>query len=74
MKHLRLSLAATVLTMALSMPAFAGDMYGGIAQPPPPPTATTTGNMDTTITATDNTASSLTEVALGFMQSVLSLF
>jgi hypothetical protein len=64
MKHLRLSLAATVLTMAFSMPAFAGDMYGGIAQPPPPPTATTS----------DNTASSLSEIALGFMQSVLSLF
>lgn len=84
MKQFRLSLAATVLTLAFSIPAFAGDMETGItSQPPTPPAATAagdmettvTGNMDTTVTANEATvADSLRGRALSLMQSVLSLF
>lgn len=84
MKQLRLSLAATVLTLAFSIPAFAGDMETGItSQPPMPPVATASGDMqtpvagqmETGVTANEATATaSLSEIALGLMQSVLSLF
>lgn len=82
MKQFRLSLAATVLTLAFSIPAFAGDMETGItSQPPTPPAATTSGDIQTTVAGQMETgvtaneaADSLSCVALGLMQSVLSLF
>ncbi len=43
MKQLKLTAAATVLTLALSFSAFAGDIYGGIVDVPPQ-TATTTSS------------------------------
>jgi hypothetical protein len=84
MKQFRLSLAVAVLTLAFSIPTFAGDMQTGVtSQPPTTPAATATGdmettvagNMDTTVTANEATATdSLREIALGLMQRVLSLF
>jgi hypothetical protein len=80
MKHLRLSLAVAVLTLAFSSPTFAGDMETGFTSPPPATVAgdmqtTVAGNMDTTVTANEATATcSLTESALDLVQSVLSLF
>lgn len=45
MKHLKLTVAATVLMMALSFSAFAGDMYGGfVGVPPQPASATATSS------------------------------
>jgi hypothetical protein len=74
MKQLLLSLAATVLTMALTIPALAGDMETTITSQSQTPLVATAGDMETGVTATDNTADSLTEIARGFMQSMLSLF
>lgn len=68
MKHLQLSLAASALSLALSLPAFAGYMDTPVSSPSPLPT---TGWMDTTSTAA---VDPVTEIALSFMQSVLALF
>jgi hypothetical protein len=80
MKSLQRLCAAFVLTLALTLSAFAGDMTTGIIDTPPPPgqqLATTgdmqaglTGDMSTGITATDP----VTTVALSLLQSLLSLF
>jgi len=79
MKPLRRICAAFVLTVALTLSAFAGDIHTGITDPPPPSldAATTgqietgyTGDIHTGVTATDP----VTEVALNLLQSLLSLF
>jgi hypothetical protein len=83
MKQLRLYLAATVLALTLSVPAFAGDMWAGITAPPPPPQQTSaTGDMGTPgETATGEISTPgvvaldpVTEAALGLLKSLLSLF
>jgi FlaG/FlaF family flagellin (archaellin) len=82
MKNLRRLFCAVVFTLALTIPAFAGDMQTGIAPPPSQPqTATLNGDMQTTVTGqaeTDSSeataADSATEIALNLLQSVLSLF
>ncbi|MFN2455373.1 MAG: hypothetical protein ABR577_14250 [Pyrinomonadaceae bacterium] len=55
MKQLKLTAAATVLTLALSFSAFAGEMYTGFVDVPPQTTsaATTTSSTSSTVTAVD---------------------
>ena len=75
MKAFRQFCAASVLTLTLGLPTFAGEMSTTVAQPSPPPNATTAGQ--TSITAADSgeasTIGSVTETALSLLQSVLSL-
>lgn len=69
MKYLRLSLATGVLTMCLATNVLAGDMpCTGIASPAPPSAA---GEMPYPRVASAN---AVTEIAVGLIQSVLSLF
>jgi hypothetical protein len=82
MKTLRQLLVASVVTLVLTVPAFAGQMDTMIPAPPPPAQpATAQGEISMTVigqedannseaTATD----SATEIALNLLQSVLSLF
>jgi hypothetical protein len=81
MKTLRQLPIALVFTLALTIPAFAGEMETGKMTPSPTPTVTTAGEMQTTITgqaeagSSEATASdSATETVLNLLQSVLSLF
>jgi hypothetical protein len=81
MKTLRQLPVALVFTLALTMPAFAGEMETGKTTPSPTPTATTAGEIHTTVTGQEETGSSeatatdsATELALNLLQSVLSLF
>ncbi len=53
MKQLKLTAATTVLTLALSFSAFAGDIYGGFAYVPP---QTTTSATTSSTTATSQSA------------------
>ncbi len=76
MKNLRQLCAASVLTVTLSLPAFAGQMDTTFASPPAPSTA---GQMDTTVAGQIHTLSSETidpvmQIALNVLQSVMSLF
>jgi hypothetical protein len=81
MKTLRQLPVALVFTLALTIPAFAGEMETGKTPPPPTSTATTAGEIHTTVTGQEETGSSeatatgsATEIALNLLQSVLSLF
>ncbi|HEX8889760.1 MAG TPA: hypothetical protein VF779_11445 [Pyrinomonadaceae bacterium] len=89
MRNLKKLCAACVLALALALPAFAGDMPGGVTAPPPPPdssSATTQGNMGAGITGDMETTitgdmpggftatDTATEVALSLVQSLASLF
>jgi hypothetical protein len=84
MKNLRQLCVALVFALALTAPALAGDMETGKTQQPPPSNqtvATTEGQIDTTVAGQIETGSSeataadsATEIALGLLQSVLSLF
>jgi hypothetical protein len=85
MKQLRILCALVVLTFALTVPAYAGNISTDIAAPPPPPSssATTDGNISTGITSqttegtgetTASASSSITEIAMNLLQSVLVLF
>ena len=74
---------AVVFTLALTIPAFAGDMQTTVTSPPPaqPQTATLNGDIQTGVTGQEETGSSeatatgsATEIALNLLQSVLSLF
>lgn len=81
MKNLRRLFCAVVFTLALTIPAFAGDMQTGVALPAQPQTATLNGDMQTTVTGQAETgnseataADSAAEIALNLLQSVLTLF
>jgi hypothetical protein len=83
MKNLRRLSGALVFTLALTIPAFAGDIQTGVAPPPSQPaqTATLNGDIQTGVTGQAETGSSeatgadsATEIALNLLQSVLSLF
>ncbi len=83
MKNLRRLFCAVVFTLALTIPAFAGDMQTTVTSPPPaqPQTATLDGDMQTGLTGQAETGSgeataadSATEIALNLLQSVLALF
>lgn len=83
MKTLQRFCATAVLTLALTLSAFAGDMSApGVVNPPPPPPASTTGEIGFPgatvmgemsapgVTALDP----VTEAALSLLQSILSIF
>lgn len=84
MKTLRQLCAVVVFTLALAIPAFAGEMHIGSPTPPPSQpaqTATANGEMEIGLTGQEETGSSeataadsATEIALSLLQSVLSLF
>jgi hypothetical protein len=84
MKTLRQLCVALVFTLALTIPAFAGDIQTGIAPPDPPPASTSStvpGEISTTVAgdistmiSEEATTASLTETALNLLQSVLALF
>lgn len=85
MKNFRVLCAAFVLTAALAVPAFAGDIGTGVTSPPPPAAsadgnigtgATADGNIGTGLTSEETEATSgnsLVEAALSLLQSVLAL-
>ena len=87
MKTLRRFCAGCVLTLALALAAFAGEMPTGITTPPPPSSQETTqGDMSTTVTGEITTGiagdmsagvtatDSTTDALLNLLQSLLSLF
>lgn len=87
MKNLKQLGAAVVLTLALTLPAFAGEITTMVMPPPPasPASATTQGEISTTVAGQITTmnegeistpvasADSVTGIALNLLQSVLSL-
>ena len=79
MKKLKLLLAAVSLTLALSATCMAGDISCGITSTPPPTQQSQTapcGDIGCGVVSTEGATSNgptITEVALGFMQSVLAL-
>lgn len=72
MKTLRRFCTMFVLTLVLTLSAFAGDISTTVVSEPPPPDSQTaaTGEMSTSVTATD----SVTAVALSLLQSLPPLF
>lgn len=82
MRHLRRIFLASVFTLTLALPAFAGQIEIGYAPPPPPPQAATAdGQIEIGVTGQTETDSSeataidsAAETALNLIQSVLSLF
>jgi hypothetical protein len=83
MKTLRQLCITLAFTLALALPAFAGEISTTVAPPQPAQTATATagGEISTTITGQEEAGSSeatatgsATEIALNLLQSVLSLF
>lgn len=84
MKKLQQFCAITVLTLALAMSAFAGEigMPGVINPPPPPPQSSATGDIQfPSITSNGDISvpdvvslDPVTEAALSLLQSILSLF
>ena len=82
MKALRQLCVASVFILALTMPAFAGEIETPkTSTPPPAPSAATAGDIETTFTGQIETPSgeatatdSATEIALNLLQSVLALF
>lgn len=82
MRTLRRLFVAVAFTLALAMPALAGEIQTPFAPPPSSAQATTTdGEIQTPLTGQAETGSSETtstdsaaETALNLIQSVLSLF
>lgn len=84
MNNLRRLFCAVVFTLALTIPAFAGDMQTTVTSPPPSQpaqTATLNGDIQTGVTGQAETGSSeataadsAAEIALNLLQSVLALF
>jgi len=84
MKNLRHLSVALVFTIALTTPAFAGEIETTKTSPPPSQpsqTATVNGEIETGLTGQEETGSSettasdsATEIALNLLQSVLALF
>lgn len=68
------TLRASILVLALSVCAYAGNMGNGVTEPPPPPSSATAateadGQIETLVASADP----ITEIALTLLQSVLSL-
>jgi hypothetical protein len=75
MSFLRLTLAVGALTLSIAFSTFAGEMHTPVASPPPPEV----GEMETGAAATGDiscpgVSDSVTEIALSFVQNMLSLF
>jgi hypothetical protein len=82
MKNLRRLSVACAFTLALAMPAFAGEIQTTFA-PPPPPAAATAGEIQTGVAGQIETTGSVseatvidsaTQAALNLLQTVLALF
>ena len=80
MKCLRRFCFASVLTFALTLSAFAGDIHTG-AVPPPPDTPIATRDIDCGVIQTSENSISetasvdpMTELTLNILQSVMALF
>lgn len=83
MKSIKSCCLAVVFALAIALPAFAGDIAtpGVSPAPAPTPASVTAGDISTPVAgdiATGNSEAavtgSVTEVALGLLQGVLSLF
>jgi hypothetical protein len=77
MKRLRQICAVTILTVSVTLSAFAGNINCGAVEPPPPETpSSVTGEMATGATATNETTyvDPVTGLALDILQSLLALF
>lgn len=76
MRKLKQLCIATVLTLALSFTAFAGDIQTPPVLPPPPDQPSMTGDMHTpAVTASEPSAmDSATELALYLFDSMYSIF
>jgi ATP phosphoribosyltransferase len=81
MKTLRRLSVAGAFALALTIPAFAGQIETMVVPPQPAQTATTAGQIDTGVTGQAEMGSSeatstdsATETALNLLQSVLSFF
>jgi hypothetical protein len=81
MKALRQLCVASLFTLALALPAFAGQIDTMAVPPPPAQMETTGGDIQTTVagqidtTVSEATATDpVTETMLNLLQSVLSLF
>jgi hypothetical protein len=81
MKHLRQFCASAVLTLALSLSAFAGTIDCGSVPPPPPQETTLAGDIECGFMTTNETSSTettfvdpMTELTLNILQSVMVLF
>jgi hypothetical protein len=83
MKQFRLFLSAAVLMFALSLSAVAGDIHAGIVSSPSPDQQQTVvaGDIHAGVRSTDRISDSemialdpMTEIVLGLLQSMLSLF
>jgi hypothetical protein len=78
MKTLRRFSATLVLTLALALAAFAGDMSTSVVSPPPPASQMTAqGDMSTSLTGDMSTSITTTDPAtdiFNLLQSLLSLF
>ncbi len=77
MSNLKKLFAAVVLTLALALPAFAGDIECGITTPPPPPSSPATAESEITHNTGSGEAAaddSLMEAALNLLESMLALF
>ncbi len=77
MKNLRHFCAASMLTLALTLSAFAGEIDIPLAPPTPPATPTTQGEIEIGLTSGDIstplTAEATAAAALSVLNSVLSL-
>ena len=78
MRTLRIFFAASVLTLTLCLPTFAGDISTMIAPPPPAVTGdmhtTVAGDISTTNAAAEAAGGSATDAVVALIESVLSLF
>jgi hypothetical protein len=82
MNHLRRFCLTFVLTIALTLSAFAGDIHCGIVSDPSSGSSATsvTGDMATGAATTNETSAEttyvdpVTEIALSLLQGVLALF
>jgi hypothetical protein len=82
MKSLRKFFTVTILTLALTCTAFAGERGTGIVQPPPQPNSSVEGEMGTGVAVKDsttaeemsNTVDPITEITLNLLRSMLALF
>lgn len=81
MNRLRRFSVATILTLVLALPVFAGEIECGVVSPPPPQQVATTGDIHCGFILTSETSGTetasidpVTETVLSVLQGLLSLF